>query len=220
MEDSMLEANVIDELKWDPRLNASKVSVSARGATITLAGVVHSYTEKCTAEAVARHVKGVGAVRNTLDVRLTIANYRTDTTLQRLATDILESLPRQHGDAPRGAVKDGWLTLEGDAETDADKRAAETAFLFIAGIRGVTNRIRVMPQSEAAEAKGAFEAAVRRRALLHVEGLRADIDGTTLKVYGVVASCAERHALLELAAFAPGIVTVEDHIVVRLKESK
>src|ERR1043166_6276587 len=81
---AMLERSVIDELTWDPRIDASKVSVSADGATVTLGGIVHSYTEKVHAETLARRVRGVADVRNVLDVKLTIGDYRTDATLQHV----------------------------------------------------------------------------------------------------------------------------------------
>ena len=64
-----LQHSVNDELRWDPRLDSSKVAVSADGATVTLDGSVHSYSEKCRAEALARRVRGVAEVKNALEVR-------------------------------------------------------------------------------------------------------------------------------------------------------
>jgi osmotically-inducible protein OsmY len=217
---TMLERTVIDELTWDPRIDASRVSVSSDGATVTLGGSVHSYTEKVFAEALARHVKGVAGVKNALDVRLTIGDYRTDATLQRIVTDILLSLPRLRGDAPQGSVRSGWLTLTGVVDCEAQKHAAENAFLQVAGIRGVTNQIRIIPLSDNTKTKESFEAAVRRRAALEVDGLRVVVEGALMMIYGSVASCVERDALLEIASCAPGVASVEDHIVVRPKRNR
>jgi osmotically-inducible protein OsmY len=210
-----LQLSVMDELRWDPRLDASKVAVSAEGATVTLAGSVHSYSEKCRAEALARRVRGVVAVKNALEVRLTIGDYRTDPTLERLAADILESLPAMLPKRPQVAVYDGWLTLDGIVESAAQKRTIENAFLHIAGIRGVTNRINIVPRSKDAEAKRAFEEAVRRSAALTVAGLSAEVTEGTIAVHGTVGSCVEHDVLLDLAWCAPGIARVEDYIVVR-----
>jgi osmotically-inducible protein OsmY len=210
-----LQHSVTDELRWDPRLDATKVAVSAEGATVTLAGSVHSYSEKCRAETLARRVRGVAEVKNALEVRLTIGDYRTDTTLERLATDILESLPAMLPERPRAALRDGWLTLDGVVESAAQKRTIENAFLHIAGIRGLTNRINVVPRSKDAEAKRAFEEAVRRSAALTVTDLIAEVSDATIVVHGTVGSCVEHDVLLDLAWCAPGIARVEDHIVVR-----
>ncbi|HXH37986.1 MAG TPA: BON domain-containing protein, partial [Thermoanaerobaculia bacterium] len=163
----------------------------------------------------ARRVRGVADVRNDLTVRLTIGDYRTDATLGRLATDILESLPAALPERPRVTVHDGWLTLDGVVESAAQKRTIENAFLHIAGIRGLTNRINVEPRSKNAEAKRAFEEAVRRSAALAVADLSAEVAGATIVVRGTVSSCVEHDALLDLAWCAPGITHVEDHIVIR-----
>jgi osmotically-inducible protein OsmY len=215
-----LQRNVADELRWDPRLDASKVAVSVDDAEVTLSGSVPSYCEKRCAEALARRVRGVAAVKNALAVRLTIGNYRTDATLHRLATDILESLPALLSERPRVTVSEGWLTLEGIVESAAQKQNVEDAFLHIAGIRGVSNRIRVVPRSKNAEAKRAFEEAVRRCAALTVADLGAEISGRTIVVRGTVGSCVEHDVLLEIASCAPGITSVEDHIVVRPRTDK
>lgn len=210
-----LQRNVADELRWDPRLDASKVAVSVDDAEVTLSGSVPSYSEKRCAEALARRVRGVVAVKNALDVRLTIGNYRTDSTLLRLSTDILESLPAMLPERPNVTVWEGWLTLDGIVESAAQKQNVEDAFLHIAGIRGVSNRIRIVPRSKNAEAKRAFEEAVRRSAALTVADLCAEISGRTIVVRGTVGSCVEHDVLLEIASCAPGITSVEDHIVVR-----
>lgn len=210
-----LERIVTDELRWDPRLDASKVVVSADGALVTLAGSVRSYFERCRAEALARGVRGVVGVQNALDVRLTIGDFRTDSTLERLATDILESLPAMLSERPRVTVREGWLTLDGVVESAARKRTIENAFLHIAGIRGLTNRIEIVPRSKNGEAKRAFEEAVSRSATLTVVDLRAEVSGATIAVHGTVGSCVEHDALLDLACCAPGIARVEDHIIVR-----
>ncbi len=210
-----LQRSVTEELRWDPRLDASNVAVSADGGTITLEGSVRSYSEKCCAETLARRVRGVVAVRNALDVRLTIGDYRTDATLQRLAVDILESLTAMFPERPLVTVRDGWLTLDGAAGRATQKRTVENAFLHLAGIRGITNRINVVPRSKNVEATRAFEEAVRRNAALAVPDLSAEVKGATIVVRGTVGSCVEHDALIELAWCAPGIARVEDHVVVR-----
>lgn len=210
-----LRRRVTDELRWDPRIDADGIDVSVESAIVTLGGSVHSYSEKCCAEALARRVRGVAAVKNALDVRLTIGDYRTDETLERLATDILESLPSMFSERPQVTVHDGWLTLEGVEESAARKQSIEDAFMNVAGIRGITNRISVVPRSKSAAAKQAFEEAVRRNATLTIADLNAEVSGPTIVLRGTVGSCAEHDAIVDLAWHAPGIARVEDHIVVR-----
>jgi osmotically-inducible protein OsmY len=45
-----LVRSVTEELRWDPRIDAGRIAVSADGSTVTLTGVVQSYSVKCCAE--------------------------------------------------------------------------------------------------------------------------------------------------------------------------
>ena len=136
-----------EELDADPRIDATKISVAASyGGTVILGGTVHSYAEKCWAEDVARAVSGVTGVENELDVRITIGDYRTDDMLQRIVSDVLDALCAMPDVRPGVVVRDGWLTLTGTAEWPFQKQAAEESVRQIAGIRGITNNIRVTPR--------------------------------------------------------------------------
>jgi osmotically-inducible protein OsmY len=206
--------SVTEELRWDPRIDAERIIISADGSTVTLKGVVQSYSVKCCAEKIAREIRGVVDVKNELEVRLTIGACRTDAGLERLTSEILQNHTSLCDPLPRITVRDGWLTLDGAVTSDVQKRCAEDALRDVAGIRGVTNNIVVTPQTNDGGAAEAFEAAVRRRAALAVRELKVEVSGMTMAVYGQVASCAERDALIELASRRRGIARVEDHIVV------
>src|SRR3954471_20320010 len=79
-----LVRSVTEELRWDPRIDAERIAVTADGRPINLRGTVHSYSANGNAEKIAREIRGVASVKNVLEVRLTIGNYRTDEGLERL----------------------------------------------------------------------------------------------------------------------------------------
>ena len=62
MDDKALRQAVIDELDFEPSIDAAEIGVMAERGVITLTGHVRSYTEKLTAEEVAKRVKGVKAL--------------------------------------------------------------------------------------------------------------------------------------------------------------
>jgi len=212
---SRLQCRVTDELRWDPRLDATRISVSVDEAIVTLTGKVPSYAQKCCAQLLARRVRGVAGGNDGLEVRLTIGDHRSDAALGRLAVDILESLPAMFPGRPHVRVHDGWVTLDGIVDSNPLKHAAEEAFVHIAGIRGITNQIAVVPRSRSSEARREFVAAVRRSAAVDVADFSTKVSGATIVVRGTVGSCLEHDLLLEMASRAPGIARVEDHIVVR-----
>ncbi len=60
--DAQLQADVVEELNWEPSLNATHIGVAVKEGVVTLTGYVTSLTEKWTAERLAKGVAGVKAV--------------------------------------------------------------------------------------------------------------------------------------------------------------
>ena len=76
--DTDLRRDVLDELEWEPSLDAAEIGVTGHGGVVTLTGTVKSYTEKLAAERATERVHGVKAVANDIEVRLPGAARRTD----------------------------------------------------------------------------------------------------------------------------------------------
>jgi osmotically-inducible protein OsmY len=63
MSDLALRQDILDELEFEPRIDAANIGVAVAKGVVTLTGHVSSYAQKIAAEAAARRVKGVGARR-------------------------------------------------------------------------------------------------------------------------------------------------------------
>jgi osmotically-inducible protein OsmY len=59
MSDSRVKEHVLDELTWQPSVDAASVGVSVRDAIVTLSGHVRSYAEKLAAERAVLRIHGV-----------------------------------------------------------------------------------------------------------------------------------------------------------------
>ena len=62
--DTELQHDVIEELKWEPSVDASRIGVIAKGGVVTLTGSVPIYADKVEAERIAKSFGGVKAVEN------------------------------------------------------------------------------------------------------------------------------------------------------------
>ena len=89
--DTQLQRDVLDELKWEPSVNAAHIGVSVKDGIVTLTGHVPSYAEKYAAERAAKRVYGVKAVANELDVKLPGSSQRTDEDIAAAAVNALKS---------------------------------------------------------------------------------------------------------------------------------
>ncbi len=77
MTDPDLQRDVLEELRWEPSVDATHIGVSVKDGIVTLTGHVSSYAEKYAAERAAKRVYGVKAVANELDVKLPVSGRRT-----------------------------------------------------------------------------------------------------------------------------------------------
>jgi hypothetical protein len=90
--DSQLKQAVLDELAWEPSVDAAHVGVTAHAGVITLSGHVTNYAHKQAAEEAAGRVKGVTAVAEEMEVVLPYEIRRSDEDIAAAAADRLFSI--------------------------------------------------------------------------------------------------------------------------------
>jgi osmotically-inducible protein OsmY len=212
--DSEIERDVRDELKWDPDLDAEDIAVTVKNGVVTLAGFTKSYTDRLEAEIAAKRVAGVHAVANDIEVRLPAIDQRPDPEIARDAVAALKAeLPISH-DRIKVVVKNGWITLEGSAEWQYQKTAADAAVRKVRGVKGVTNVITVKPKVEPSDIKRKIQDAFKRSAEVDANRITVEANGSEVILKGTVRSWIEREEAERVAWSAPGITKVEDRIVV------
>jgi osmotically-inducible protein OsmY len=210
--DRKLQQDVFEELTFDPQLQVNEIGVIATDGVVTLTGWVDSYLKKWRAEEAAHRVRGVRAVANDIEVRL--SSERTDADIAAAAARALTWNAALPADRIQVTVSKGWVTLEGDVDWQYQKQEAENAVRRLWGVRGVSNLISVKPSAAPADLKKKIEQALVRSAQLDAQGIAVDIQGTTVILKGSVRSWAERQEAQRIAWLAPGITNVDNRITV------
>ena len=72
--DMELQRDVLDELKWDPAVNAAQIRVEVKDGLVTLAGRVESFADKSAAEWATKRVSGVKALA--VEIRVEPTRFR------------------------------------------------------------------------------------------------------------------------------------------------
>ena len=69
MNDVTLRQDILDELEFEPSINAANIGVAVENGVVTSTGHVGNYAEKVAAERVVQRVKGVRGVAQEIEVR-------------------------------------------------------------------------------------------------------------------------------------------------------
>jgi osmotically-inducible protein OsmY len=212
--DKDLQHDIMEDLRWDPSIDASKIGVAASNGVVTLTGGVPSYFQKQVAERVAQRVAGVRAVANDIEVQLPSAVQKTDAGIASTALNALKWSASVPDENIKVSVTKGWVTLEGNVEWNYQREASEKAVEALIGVKGVTNRISVSPHIKSQEVKSEIKAALHRYAELESRNIEVDAADSTVTLRGSVRSWAERKEAENAAWMAPGVTQVKNEIVV------
>lgn len=212
--DKELQHDIMEDLRWDPSIDASKIGVAVSSGVLTLTGGVPSYFLKQTAERIAKRVAGVRAVANDIEVQLPSAVQKTDGGIATTALNALKWSASVPDENIKVSVTKGWVTLEGNVEWNYQREAAEKAVEALIGVKGVTNRIAVSPHIKSREVKSEIKAALHRYAELESRNIEVDALDSTVTLRGSVRSWAERKEAENAAWMAPGVTQVKNEIVV------
>ncbi len=212
MDDIALRQNILDELEFEPRVDAADIGVVARDGIVTLTGHVGTYAEKDAAEKAVRRVKGVRAIAQEMDVRILGPRRTDDDDIARRAVKMVDwnlSIPKQ---MVQIRVCKGVVTLTGKVEWQYQKNAAAAAVRDLAGVVGVSNLIDVVPGISADDVKRRIENALERDAELEAQAIRVDVSDGKVTLKGNVRTLSERRAAERAAWSAPGVHTLDDQL--------
>jgi osmotically-inducible protein OsmY len=204
--------SVLQQLDWDPEIDATAIGVTVKDAAVTLTGFIDSYSGKLAAERDAKLVLGVRAVANDIQVRPMLE--RTDADI---AADVVTALNLT--DAVPGVVQatvhHGHVSLTGTVQFLFQKDAAERAVRHLRGVRGVVSHIVLVPQSVQHDVRRHIAKALHRNAEVDARHITVEVSGQTATLSGTVGSLQQRESAEWAAAATNGISEVINHLTVR-----
>ena len=87
--DTQIHHDVLEELKWDSRVDETEVGVQVAGGVVTLTGTVTSWAKRVAAQEAARRVIGVLDVANDTKVKVPGGLTRSDTEIAQAVRQAL-----------------------------------------------------------------------------------------------------------------------------------
>lgn len=209
-----LQTDVQNAIKWEPLLNAAEIGVTAKDGVVSLTGVVDSYAKKLEAENAAKKVIGVKALVEKIEVKFPNSWSKTNA---EIANEVLIGLKNNWSmpnDKVTVKVEDGWVTLEGELPWNYQKEAAKNAVNYLAGVKGVTNNIKIKSDTHDAIEKKDVEDAIARSWSVDDSDINVSVSGTTVTLTGTVNSWYQKEEAGHIAWNTPGIWHVKNELAV------
>jgi osmotically-inducible protein OsmY len=211
--DAQIQSRVIDELRWDSRVDATDIGVTVDHGVVTLTGTVDSYVKRLSAREAAHRVAGVLDVADDIVVRYAESGQRNDTDLAAAVRRALEWDALVPDRDIQSTVTDGGVTLTGKVGLYSQRQDAERAIRNLQGVKWVLNKIEVAaPKLEREAVRKAIEDALERHAERTANRIQLDVKDGHLTITGVAHSWGERRAIVGAAAATPGVIAVEDRL--------
>lgn len=213
--DAQIQKDVLNELKWDVRVDETDVGVQVHQGIVTLTGNVNAYIKKTAARDAAHRVFGVLDVVDQLQVKPPSRWERTDGDLARSVREALRLDVLVPEDRITTTVASGIVTLEGRVDNWTQRSDAERAVRRLAGVRGVIDQITVVAQRiDPAQIKGQIEQALERQAEREARRIGVTVNDGIVTLTGTVRSWGERNAMERVVGFSPGVRQVNDRTTV------
>jgi osmotically-inducible protein OsmY len=212
MDDIALRQNILDDLEFEPSIDAAHIGVAVTDGVVTLTGYVSTYAEKVAAEHVAQRVKGTRAIAEEIEVRHPEDKKTADDQIAERALKILSWDTTIPSDSISIKVEHGWVTLAGEVEWNFERTAAKDAVMKLTGVTGVVDLLKIRPRANQVDIKSRIEDALKRNAALEADGIQIEVSGGEVTLKGKVHAWHERGIAERAAWSTPGVTVVRDHL--------
>jgi len=197
------------------------VQASVDDRIVTLAGSVDCYRDKLRAEKTARGQFGVDSVRNQIVVGG--KPVPDDVLFDRLARKIASDRVDQGNTFNNFTlvVRQGMVTLGGQARTDRDRDSALAIIQDTCGIKGVVDQVQLLPNSpnddliRARVARAIYgDPVLQKYAIVPQKPIRIVVENGHVTLVGVVDSTMDRQVAGMRASEVSGVFSVTNNLAV------
>jgi osmotically-inducible protein OsmY len=168
MKDSALRQDILDELEFEPYIDANDIGVAVEDGIVTLTGHVPDYSQRSAVEQAVSRIKGVRGIAQNIEVRYPGQPGTADDEIGRRVVNTLKWSTIVPDGKVKVLVHDGWVTLSGQLEWNYQKTGAADASRNLQGVIGIVNNIELAPRPTSVDVRTHIAGTLKRYA--EVEG--------------------------------------------------
>ncbi len=213
--DEQIKKDIVDELYWDNRIDASRISVTVANGVATLSGEVPNYSTRMAARAAAWRMAGVLDVNDELIVSHdSRAPLPTDAEIQVQVSNSLAWEPAVDETAITVSVNNGIVTLKGTVDAYWKRALVESKIAGIRGILLIEDELAVVPSEKLTDDVLArvVVSALERDIQVNPNDVTVTVEDGIVTLTGAVPNWAARDAAARDAALTAGVRDVRNEI--------
>lgn len=216
MKDEEIKKNVVDELYWDDRLDASEIKTEVKDGKVILEGKVPTYRSKIIASKDAWNVSKVKWVDNHLEVKY-LVKEPTDEDIVREVHNRLNWNQHLHPEKIEIISSDGKIILKGVVDSFWKKTLAESEAENVMGVKSIENKIVIVPSHKFTDQEIArrITGVLTRRPFISPEDVEIIVMDGVVTLKGEVDSWSAYHAATSAAHYTAGVKDVENELNIK-----
>lgn len=210
-----IKKNIVDQLFWDSRVDASSITVEFTDSTVKLNGTVPTFLAREAAEEDVWAIPGVSSVQNNIAVRHTsLAQIPSDAEIKDILSSILRWDPDIDSSDVRINVENGNVTLDGSVPSLWQKLRIEEITAEINGVIFLHNRLTVVPTAHYVDELIARDvvAALDRSTDINVNTVDVQVSDGRVVLSGNVSSYNALKAAQNCARYTDGVIEVINNL--------
>ena len=209
--------DVVDQLYWDSRVDASEVTVEVHDGKVLLRGSVPTLVARHFAAADALAVAGTYGVDNQLTVRYpTTVVVPSDEQIRNNVERVLEWNSEVDAEHIRVRVRQGVVTLEGSVDALWKQPYVEDLISRLTGVTAIDNKLAIVPTKDVSDemiAESVIDA-LKRDPAINPDAVEVTVANAVVKLAGAVRDAQAREIAYRTAIQAFGAVGVDNQLMV------
>ncbi len=212
-------------------LKDDAIKAESKNGTVTLTGTVNEESHKALAQETAAGIPGVTLVENKLATKAEVAAENKDTWMGRKVKMALMFHRNVNARSTAIEVKDGVVTLKGEASNLAQKELTTEYAKDIEGVKEVRNEMTVASTPEKAERTAgakiddaSITAQVKTALLTHrsTSSMKTKVETRNGEVLltGIANNAAEKSLVTKLVADIQGVSSVKNEMTVEAAKTQ
>ena len=222
--DRRIESSARQSYVFKSFLQHDDIKIASRDGIVTLTGIAADDFNKSLAQETVAGLPGVMGVDNRLDIKGAPPTANSDAWIASKVKATLVFHGSVSADTTEVDVKNGIVTLRGDAASGAQKELTTEYALDVEGVKEVRNEMTVARTAKNKKTVGqkfddaSITAQVKMALLYHRStsalGTKVETNDGVVTLYGKAGNAAEKDLATKFASYIHGVASVKNRMTI------